>query len=56
MLATYRLADPKLAERALPAILASQYGKGRVVYFAAAVDKALDDGRAQLTAAKQALV
>ena len=41
ILASYRLPDVKPSERSHPAIMASESGKGRVVYFAAGVDKAM---------------
>ncbi|HKB37191.1 MAG TPA: hypothetical protein VKD72_12115, partial [Gemmataceae bacterium] len=41
VLATFRVNDPKRSAKEFPAVITSSYGKGRVVYFAAAVDKAM---------------
>ena len=41
VLATYRLATPGMVNPELPAVIASTFGKGRVVYFPASVDKAM---------------
>jgi hypothetical protein len=41
VLATFRVSDPKRSASTFPAVLASNYGKGRVVYFAAAVDRGM---------------
>jgi hypothetical protein len=41
VLATYTSEDPALRGRELPAILVSEFGAGRIAYFAAGVDKAM---------------
>ena len=39
--ATFQIADPKRGDKQHPAVITSIHGKGRVVYFAAGVDKAM---------------
>ena len=39
--ATFQIPDPKRADKQHPAVISSSYGKGRVVYFPAGVDKAM---------------
>jgi Trehalose utilisation len=39
--ATFQVSDPKRAGKQFPALITSSYGKGRVVYFAAGIDKAM---------------
>lgn len=41
VISTYKVNDYKRANESYPAIIASDYGKGRVVYFAASVDKGM---------------
>lgn len=41
VIATYGVSDPEKGKRRHPAIIASEHGKGRVVYFPASVDKAM---------------
>ena len=41
VLSTYNLNEPGRQEKRYPAILAAEYGKGKVVYFPASVDKAM---------------